>query len=147
MRPPLVFLSCLLCLVVSLLAQHEHPSVSPGQSTHPSSESEEIGWVPREILDRMHLNQLDGADTELAAAEKEATQIEEVNPEPLLPHPRIYPVFGLKLLKTELALRRGRQEAEPAMRDVLLQASNRSAKLTPPVACFSSSWLPRIAEI
>ena len=70
----------------------------------------------------MHLNQLDRADTELAAAEKEVTQIEEVNPEPLLPHPRIYPVFGLKLLNAELALRRGRQEAEPAMRDLLLQA-------------------------
>jgi len=70
----------------------------------------------------VHLNHLDQADAELAAAEKEAAQIEEVNPEPLLPHPRIYPVFQLKLLKTELALRRGEQEAEPAMRELLLKA-------------------------
>jgi tetratricopeptide (TPR) repeat protein len=70
----------------------------------------------------VHLNQVDQAEAELAAAEKEAAQIEEVNPEPLLPHPRIYPVFGLKLLKTELALRRGHQGAEPAMRDLLLEA-------------------------
>src|SRR5215472_5947386 len=70
----------------------------------------------------VHLNQLDHADAELAAAEKEATQIEEVNPEPLLPHPRTYPAFALQLLKAELALRRGQQEAEPAMRDLLLKA-------------------------
>jgi hypothetical protein len=70
----------------------------------------------------VHLNELDRAETELAAVEKDAAQIEEVNPEPLLPHPRIYPVFELKLLKTELALRRGHEGAEPAMRDLLLQA-------------------------
>jgi tetratricopeptide (TPR) repeat protein len=70
----------------------------------------------------VHLNQLDQADAELAAAEKEAAQIEEVNPEPLMPHPRAYPVFALKLLNTELGLRRGSQEAEPAMRDLLLKA-------------------------
>jgi tetratricopeptide (TPR) repeat protein len=70
----------------------------------------------------VHLNQLDQADAELAAAGKEAAQIEEVNPEPLLPHPRIYPVFPLELLKTELALRRGQQDAEPAMRELLLKA-------------------------
>lgn len=70
----------------------------------------------------VHLDQLDKADAELAAAEKEAALIEEVNPEPLLPHPRIYPVLGLNLLKTELALRRGQPEAEPAMRNILLKA-------------------------
>ena len=70
----------------------------------------------------VYLNQLDQADAELAAAEKEAAQIEEVNPEPLLPHPRIYPVFPLQLLKTELALQRGHPEAEPAMRDLMLKA-------------------------
>jgi tetratricopeptide (TPR) repeat protein len=70
----------------------------------------------------VHLGQLDKADAEIVAAEKEAAQIEEVNPEPLLPHPRAYPVFALKLLKTELALHRGSQEAEPAMRDLLLKA-------------------------
>jgi tetratricopeptide (TPR) repeat protein len=70
----------------------------------------------------VHLNQLDRADGELAAAEKEAAQIEEVNPEPLLPHPRIYPAFPLDLLKTELALHRGKQEAEPAMRELMLKA-------------------------
>jgi len=70
----------------------------------------------------VHLNHLDQADAELAAAEKEDALIEEVNPEPLLPHPRIYPVFSLKLLKTELALQRGHQEAEPAMRELLLKA-------------------------
>lgn len=70
----------------------------------------------------VHLDQLDKADAELAAAEKEAALIEEVNPEPLLPHPRIYPVLGLNLLKTELALRRGQPEAEPAMRDILIKA-------------------------
>ena len=70
----------------------------------------------------VHLDQLDKADAELAAAEKEAALIEEVNPEPLLPHPRIYPVLGLNLLKTELALRRGQPDAEPAMRDILLKA-------------------------
>ncbi len=68
------------------------------------------------------LDQLDKADAELAAAEKEAAQIEEVNPEPLLPHPRSFPVFELNLLRTELALRRGLQGAEPAMRDLLLKA-------------------------
>ncbi len=80
----------------------------------------------------VHLNQLDQTDAELTAAEKEAVQIEEVNPEPLLPHPRTYPVFALKLLKTELALRRGQQEAEPAMRDLLLKAKEgfRSADAT-----------------
>jgi len=70
----------------------------------------------------VHLNQLDQTDAELTAAEKEAVQIEEVNPEPLLPHPRAFPVFALQLLKTELALRRGQQESEPAMRDLLLKA-------------------------
>jgi tetratricopeptide (TPR) repeat protein len=70
----------------------------------------------------VHLHQLDNADAEVAAAEKEAAQIEEVDPEPLLPHPRIYPVFPLLLLKTELALRRGNEGAEPAMRDLLLKA-------------------------
>ena len=70
----------------------------------------------------VHLNQLDKADAELAAAEKEAALIEEVNPEPLLPHPRMYPVFELKLLKAELALRRGNQESESTMRDLLLKA-------------------------
>jgi len=53
MRSPLVCLSCLFCLVVPLPAQHEHPTASPGQTMqHPSLEQEEIGWVPREILDR-----------------------------------------------------------------------------------------------
>lgn len=67
-------------------------------------------------------NRHDKADAELAAAEKEAALIEEVNPEPLLTHPRIYPVLGLNLLKTELALRRGQPDAEPAMRNLLLKA-------------------------
>jgi tetratricopeptide (TPR) repeat protein len=70
----------------------------------------------------VHLNQLDQADAELAAAEKEAAQIEEVNPEPLLPHPRDYPAFPLSLLKTELAMRRGHPEAESALRELLLKA-------------------------
>ena len=70
----------------------------------------------------VHLNQLDKADAELVASEREAAHIEELNPEPCLPHPRTYPVFELKLLKTELALRRGNREAEPAMRELLLQA-------------------------
>lgn len=69
-----------------------------------------------------HLNQLDQADAEIAAAEKEAALIEEVNPEPLLPHPRIYPAFPLQLLKTELALRRGQPDSELAMHDMLLKA-------------------------
>jgi tetratricopeptide (TPR) repeat protein len=70
----------------------------------------------------VHLDQLDKADAELAAAEKETANIEDVNPEPLLPHPRIYPMFELKLLTTELALHRGNQEAQLAMRDLLLKA-------------------------
>jgi tetratricopeptide (TPR) repeat protein len=70
----------------------------------------------------VHLNQLDRADAELVASEREAARIEELNPEPCLPHPRTYPMFELKLLKTELALRRGSREAEHAMRDLLLQA-------------------------
>jgi len=70
----------------------------------------------------VHLNQLDKADAELAASEKEAAQIEDLNPEPCLPHPRTYPVFELNLLKTELAMRRNKQGAEQAMRDLLLQA-------------------------
>ncbi len=53
MRSPLVLISCLFCLVIPLLAQHEHPTASPGQAMqHPGSELDEIGWVPREILDR-----------------------------------------------------------------------------------------------
>src|SRR5579864_3118530 len=53
MRNLLVFFSCLFCLVVPLPAQHEHPTASPGQAMQdPSSEPEEIGWVPREILNR-----------------------------------------------------------------------------------------------
>jgi len=53
MRGALAVLSCLFCLVIPVLAQHEHPTASPGQATqHPSSETEEIGWVPREILVR-----------------------------------------------------------------------------------------------
>jgi tetratricopeptide (TPR) repeat protein len=70
----------------------------------------------------VHLNQLDQADAEVAAAEKEAALIEEVDPEPLLPHPRMYPVFPLEMLKVELALRRGQPEAESRMRDLLLKA-------------------------
>jgi tetratricopeptide (TPR) repeat protein len=70
----------------------------------------------------VHINQLDKADGEVVAAEKEAAQIEEVDPEPLLPHPRMYPVFPLQLLKAELALRRGQQDAEPIMRELLLKA-------------------------
>jgi hypothetical protein len=55
MRTPLIFLflACLFCLVAPLLAQHEHPTAGPGQVIErPSSEPEEIGWVPHEILDR-----------------------------------------------------------------------------------------------
>ncbi len=53
MRTPLVFLACLFCLVAPLLAQHERPAAATGQVIeHPSSEPEEIGWVPYEILDR-----------------------------------------------------------------------------------------------
>ena len=70
----------------------------------------------------VHLNQLEKAEVELAASEKEAASIEEVNPEPCLAHPRTYPVFEAKLLRTELALRRGDQEGESRMRELLLQA-------------------------
>jgi hypothetical protein len=53
MRSLLVFLSCLFCSLFLLAAQHEHPTASRGQvMQHSGSEPEEIGWVPREILDR-----------------------------------------------------------------------------------------------
>jgi len=70
----------------------------------------------------VHLNQLEKADAELTASEKEAASIEEVNPEPCLAHPRNYPVFEMKLLRAELALHRGNPEGESAMRELLLQA-------------------------
>src|SRR5215469_15156288 len=70
----------------------------------------------------VHLNQLEKAEVELAASEKEAASIEEVNPEPCLAHPRNYPVFEMKLLRAELALHRGNPEGESAMRELLLQA-------------------------
>ncbi len=53
MRNLLMLFCCLLCLVIPVPAQHEHHAAPPGQvMQQPSSEPEEIGWVPREILDR-----------------------------------------------------------------------------------------------
>ena len=70
----------------------------------------------------VHLNQLAKADAELAASEREAASIEDVNPEPCLAHPRTYPAFEMKLLRTELALRRGKPDGESTMRELLLEA-------------------------
>ena len=83
----------------------------------------------------VHLNQLEKADVELAASEKEAASIEEVNPEPCLVHPRTYPVFETKLLRTELALRRGNPEGKSRMQELLLQAKRHSRWLTRRTAC------------
>ena len=70
----------------------------------------------------VHLNQLEKAEAELAASQREAASIEEVNPEPCLAHPRTYPLFEMKLLRTELGLRRGSRDSESTMRELLLQA-------------------------
>jgi len=51
MRNPLVFLACIFSLAGPLLAQHEHSQVSPAQIMQLSSEPEDIGWVPRELLE------------------------------------------------------------------------------------------------
>ena len=52
MRRSVVFLPFLFCLAVPVMAQHEHAAGAAGQAMQPSSEHDDIGWVPREILER-----------------------------------------------------------------------------------------------
>lgn len=67
----------------------------------------------------LRLNQMQKARDEMAAAKQESEKIEEVNPEPLLPHPKYMPVFQTSLLSAEIDLRSGSKDADQEMRDLL----------------------------
>jgi tetratricopeptide (TPR) repeat protein len=68
----------------------------------------------------LRLNQIEKAHSEMAAAKQESLQIEDVDPEPLLPHPKYMPVFQTSLLNAEMDLRSGSKDADHEMRDLLL---------------------------
>jgi tetratricopeptide (TPR) repeat protein len=69
----------------------------------------------------LRLNQVEKAHSEMAAAKQESLQIEDVDPEPLLPHPKYMPVFQTSLLNAEMDLRSGSKDADQEMRDLLLK--------------------------
>ena len=52
MRTRLVFLSYLFCLALPVLAQQEHPAATSGQTIQSPAEHDDIGWAPRELLER-----------------------------------------------------------------------------------------------
>jgi tetratricopeptide (TPR) repeat protein len=70
----------------------------------------------------LRLNQPEKANEELTLAEEQMKQIEDVNPEPLLPHPRYMPEFQKGLLKAEIAFRSGDTQAEQSLRDIVAKA-------------------------
>jgi tetratricopeptide (TPR) repeat protein len=71
---------------------------------------------------QLRLNQPEKANEELAKAEEQMKQIEEVNPEPLLPHPRYMPEFQKSLLKAEIGFRTGDSQAEQSLREIVAKA-------------------------
>jgi tetratricopeptide (TPR) repeat protein len=67
-------------------------------------------------------SQLDEARQELKAAEQELQDVEEFNPEPLMPQPRAIPALYMELLRGEIALRMGQKaEAESKFKYVQSQ--------------------------
>jgi len=69
----------------------------------------------------LRLNQMDKARDEMAAAKQESEKIEDVDPEPLLPHPKYMPVFETSLLNAEMDMRSGNKDADQEMRELLLK--------------------------
>jgi tetratricopeptide (TPR) repeat protein len=67
----------------------------------------------------LRLNEPEKAKEELAKAEQQLEQVEAVNPEPLLPHPRYMPEFQKGLLKAEIAFRSGDAQAEQSLREIV----------------------------
>src|SRR5215831_13339991 len=52
MRSRVGFLPWLCCLIVPMLAQHQHLETPHGQTMRSGAEHDDIGWVPRELLQR-----------------------------------------------------------------------------------------------